>query len=146
MGLDLEIRATLERPSEQVFDAIFEAENWTTFTGHGMIPAIESVTITPAEERVGTRFDVVNADGSSHVETVTAFTAGRHLALRMDGFSKPLSMFADHFVETWHVDGDDLVRSFALHPRNVLGALMLRLVRPSLRKAAKKQTLGMVQV
>ncbi len=60
----------------------------------------------------------------------------------MAGFSRPLSVLASHFVETWNfspaVGGCQLVRRFELYPRGRLGAVALRLIAPMLRRAVER--------
>lgn len=130
---------------EELGAKILAVEEWSTFRGWGPIPGIESATFlekTPAV--VGSRIAVKNLDGSRHVEEVTVWEPGV-IALRMSGFSNPvLSRLATHFEETWQLDRTGeretlLTRSFALHPRNLAGALALRIIARMLRRAAVRQ-------
>jgi hypothetical protein len=130
-------------PAEAFFAKILDVETWPSFRGWGPIPGIRAARFrlrTP--EGVGSRIEVENLDGSSHVEEVIEFRPGRGVVLRMSGFSPPLAALATHFVETWTLEpgpgGTHVTRSFELQARDWRGRLVLPLVALLLGRAAAR--------
>jgi hypothetical protein len=130
-------------PAEVFFEKILDVERWPSFRGWGPIPGIRSARFrrrTP--EGVGSEIEVVNADGSSHVEEVVEWRPPRSLVMRMAGFSPPLAGLASHFVETWSLapsaGGTRVTRSFELHSNGWRGRLVLPLVAWLLGRASAR--------
>jgi hypothetical protein len=130
-------------PAEAFFDRILEVERWPSFRGFGPIPGIRSARFrqrTP--EGVGSEIEVVNLDGSSHVEEVVEWHPPRALVLRMSGFSPPLAGLASHFVETWSLaptaTGTHVTRRFELFARGWRGRLVLPVVAWLLGRASAR--------
>ncbi len=135
------ITATLTTPPEEVGAAILDLSQWPTFTGWGPMPGIrEAEFLERTEAVVGTRIGVTNTDGSRHVETITAWDLPRRIELRLDGFPRPLSWLATHFVESWDFepDGDGAwgaERRFEMHATSWLSRPMLMPIAWMMRKA-----------
>jgi hypothetical protein len=136
---DLEVRI----PAETFFVRILDVESWTTFRGWGPIPGIRSARFrarTP--EVVGSLIEVVNLDGSSHVEEVIEWQPVRRIVMRMAEFSPPLAGLASHFVESWSLEpsaaGTRVTRTFELHANSWRGRLVLPLVARLLGLASKR--------
>lgn len=130
---------------EEFAAKVIAVEEWASFRGWGPIPGIASASFlerTPGI--VGSRIAVLNTDGSRHVEEVTIWRPDV-VALRMSSFSNALlARLATHFDETWSLDRSGeretiVTRSFALHPKNLAGAVVLRGVASMLRRACLRQ-------
>ena len=136
---ELEVRL----PAEVFFEKILDVESWPSFRGWGPIPGIRSARFrrrTP--EVVGSEIEVVNADGSSHVEEVVEWRPSRSVVIRMAGFSPPLSALATHLVETWSLEpsagGTRVTRSFELFASGWRGRLALPIVAWMLGRASAR--------
>jgi hypothetical protein len=130
-------------PAEVFFERILDVERWPSFRGFGPIPGIRSARFrrrTP--ELVGSEIEVVNLDGSAHVEEVVAWRPPHSLVMRMSGFSPPLAGLASHFVETWTLEprggATRVTRSFELFASGWRGRLVLPLVAWLLGRAAAR--------
>ena len=135
---------------KEFLEAIFIVENWTSFSGWGPIPGIDTAILDISDDsKIGTTIDVTNKDGSTHRETVVEYVPGERLVMRMDKFSAPLARFASHFLETWDLEKESdsyrLVRSFELYPKNTMGKIVLPIVSIMLKKAVRKHTLELAQ-
>ena len=130
--------------AHEVGAELLAIDKWVSFRGWGLVPGIRSARFEARTETVtGTRIAVVNDDGSTHTEEIIEWRPGERLQIRMSGFSKPLRPFASHFLETWLFTpvpaGTALVRRFDLFPRGFLGAIVLRVIAPMLRRAMERQ-------
>ena len=138
------IHATMTTSPDEIGAAILDVGMWPMFTGWGPLPGIRAAEFVERTGAVvGSRIAVTNTDGSTHTETITAWDLPRELALRLDGFSPPLSRFATHFEEEWNFgafsDGKtESVRTFAMHPTSRLTVPVLWLIRPMLKAAVRK--------
>ena len=146
--IHLSISTALPGSAEEICDQIFDVSNWRGFQGYGPIPGIKDVVkVSPGGDRLGTRFEVTNKDGSSHAETVVDYTPGKLLRLRMDSFSPPLNRLADHFIESWSFDGGSkntqVVRSFELYPKNPVGRIGLSLISYFFKKSIQRHLTSM---
>ncbi|MEL6311305.1 MAG: SRPBCC family protein [Pseudomonadota bacterium] len=134
----------LTTPPEHVGAAILDLSQWSTFTGWGPMPGIrEAEFLERAEAIVGTRIGVTNTDGSRHVETITAWDLPRRIELRLNGFPRPLSWLATHFVESWDFEsaGEGTWRAerrFEMHPRRGLTRPMLVPIAWMMRRAVTR--------
>lgn len=136
--------ATLPQTGEEIARGILDLDQWPTFTGWGPLPGIKRAEFAHrTEDVVGTRIAVTNTDGSTHTEEILAWEPERELVLRLGGFSRPLSIMADHFVETWRFEatgaGTRVVREFEIHPRSAAARPVLAVVRTLLKRAVMKQ-------
>lgn len=93
---------TLPSMPENIADQILDLTKWPDFRGYGPIPGIKAAEfITKSPGMVGTRIQVTNLDGSSHIEEIVEWQPAEKLQLRMGEFSAPLCRLATEFVETW---------------------------------------------
>lgn len=143
------VSASFPNSADEVCDQIFDVSTWQSFAGYGPIPGIaEAILVSLDDQRLGTRFEVTNVDGSKHVETVIEYVPQQKLRLRMDSFTSPLGKLADHFVESWEFreDGGEtrVERSFELYPRNFAGRIILTMISWILRTAVQKHLESMV--
>ena len=131
--------------SQAILEQILNVQNWPRFRGYGPLPGIRQATIIqqPAEI-VGTRFEVISDDGSTHTEEIVAWHPGKMLHTKMSNFSKPLSRLSTHFDEIWTFDEHQgttlLTRTFQLHPKSLLTRPLLWLISWLLRPAIVKHT------
>lgn len=127
----------------EIVSQILDPSYWPGFQGYGPLPGIREATLevrTP--EVVGTRFRVINTDGSSHLEEVVEWQPDRLLRLTMSDFSPPLSRLANRFIETWQFEptqpGTQVSRTFELHCRSRLAWPALWLISLLLKKAVAR--------
>lgn len=130
---------------EEVITGMFDASNWTSFKGKGLVPGIKEVDISaPDKSVVGTVFNVKNGDGSHHEETIVDFDPGRSLSMKLHKFSSPLNRFASHFYERWTFKKENgythLERRFELYPKNFTGSILLRFIAHFFKKAVEDHT------
>ncbi|MBA4019045.1 MAG: hypothetical protein C0483_17900 [Pirellula sp.] len=132
--------ALLSSPPRRIAEQILNLDNWTNFRGYGPLPGILSAEFerrTP--DVIGTRIQVVNTDGSRHVEEITRWEPEQGVTLKMHEFTPPLARLATHIDEVWRftptADGTRVERAFTLHPRSLPAGLLLRLIAPLLRRA-----------
>ena len=133
------------RPAKALCDAIFDVTQWSTFEGYGPLPGIaEAEIIQAGVTQVGTKFREKNRDGSHHEETVIDFVAGHAITLRMDNFPVPVRHIASHFIERWAFEArgnmTSVTRTFELHPRNLFGSVVLRIVAIIFRRAVENHS------
>lgn len=108
-------------PPEQMFAKVRDVSSWTTFDGYGLLPGIEHAEYEVETPQVaGSVIRLRNSDGSTHTETIVKWLPPERLVLRLGNFSRPLSLIATHFDETWTFyesgNGYSAERSFAMHP------------------------------
>ena len=116
-----------------IFAEVADIARWIEFNGYGILPGIETATYkVHTEAMVGSRIQVLNRDGSSHVEEITAWIPDREIAMTLQDFTPPLSFMATHITETWHFqvedDGTRVTRTFQMFPRHVLARPSLWLI------------------
>lgn len=138
------IRFRCEAPLLITRDALFagirDTDSWTTFTGYGPLPGIRSAVYEiRTESMVGSVIRVTNTDGSTHRESITTWEPGRKITLEFSDFSRPLSMLAGRFTESWsfaEINGTTVVRrDMVLYPRTVLARPLVWLIARILRRA-----------
>jgi hypothetical protein len=127
---------------EMVGLQMLQLENWRQFDGYGPLPGIKEASFRKkTDEIIGTQIAVKNRDGSSHIEEITAWLPG-DIVLEMKEFSAPLSRMATHFIERWTFTKVDsryqVCRSFLMHPRGLMGSLVLRVIAPLMKRAVDK--------
>ena len=135
---------TMRLSPDDIGQELLKLENWKKFDGYGPLPGIREAKFrrrTP--EVIGTQIEVTNRDGSSHVEEITEWLPTGGIVLRMSEFSAPLSRFASHFIERWSfsTEGEGklrVCRSFELHPKSWMGAVLLRQVGPLMKRAVDR--------
>lgn len=137
----------------EIADGILDPENWSSFTGWGPLPGIRSArVITRTEGIVGTSFGVTDARGGMYTETITRWDVDSVLEIRMDGFARPLSGLATHFIERWRVEGGEadssgvgggtrvVVRSFEMYPRSRIARPAVWLIGQMMRRAVDRHS------
>jgi hypothetical protein len=127
------------RPAD-ICAQIARVEAWPEFRGYGPIPGIASAEYERrTDSMIGSRIRVRNEDGSSHVETITAWNPDHGVAMEMGEFSAPLDRLALRFVETWDFTpvggGTRVRRAFSLHPRSAMTRVPLWVISLLLRRA-----------
>ncbi len=136
--------AVLPLPPRAIAEQILDVQAWTTFTGYGPIPGVESAEFevrTP--EITASRIRVTNGDGTRHVEEIMEWEPESRLRLRMQELPSPLAAMATSIDETWtfrQAGGETVVtRSFALHPRRWWAGMPLRMIAFFLKRAIDRQ-------
>ena len=93
-------------------------------------------------ELVGSRIEVQNNDGSSHVEEIIEWDVANRIVLRFQEFNSPLQNLATHFIETWEFrkssDGTEASRIMTMYPKGLFGWLMLIPISTLMKKAFEK--------
>lgn len=133
-------QAHLRASPIQVADAILDLSNWPDFTGYGPLPGIESAEfIDRTPEVLGSRIQVKNTDGSTHVEEIVEWEPNRRLSMTLSEFSPPLSYLASSFDEVWAFHRQEeqtfVTRSFYLHPKNTPARIVLWFISFLLKRA-----------
>jgi hypothetical protein len=136
-------QTTLPLTPEEICERILDLANWPGFTGYGLIPGIRVANYAIRKpEIVGSRIQVTNLDGSSHVEEIVEWQPGRSLGLVMREFSPPLSRLATSFDELWEFQSIDnttqVRRSFKLHAKGVFARMAIRLIAIFLKRAVAR--------
>lgn len=131
---------------EAIAERILDLDDWRSFRGFGPLPGIRVARFRRRTENVvGTQIEVVNLDGSSHVEEIIMWRPGSTITMHMSEFSPPLSRFASHFLEKWTFSslplgstGTHVTRRFELYPKSGWASLVLRLIAPILGRAVDR--------
>jgi hypothetical protein len=123
-----------------IFAEIADTTRWSEFNGYGILPGIESASYEMrTQDMVGSRIQVRNRDGSSHVEEITAWIPDREIAMTLHEFTPPLSFLATQITEAWHFQVDDdgtrVTRTFQMFPRFVIARPALWLISLLFRRA-----------
>jgi hypothetical protein len=125
----------------QIAHAILDVDQWSTFGGAWPLPGIQSATFrdgSPTAQIVGSIIDVVNTDGSRHVETVNAWDPPRGFELKLHNFPKPLCWMATHIDERWEFYEHHFARSFEIHPKRVWCKPVLWVISRLLARAVRR--------
>ena len=126
-----------------IFAEVADTARWSEFNGYGILPGIEAASYEMrTQDMVGSRIQVRNRDGSSHVEEITAWIPDREIAMRLYEFTPPLRFLATHITEAWHfqvdVDGTRVTRTFQMFPRFVIARPALWLISLLFRRAISR--------
>lgn len=135
--------ALLASPPRRIAEQILNLANWANFRGYGPLPGIRTAEFSlRTPDVIGTRIQVVNTDGSQHVEEITRWEPEQGVTLKMHEFTPPLARLATHIDEVWKFTpgaaGTLVERAFTLHPRSWPAGLALRLIAPLLRRAVDR--------
>ena len=135
--------AVLPITPQELADQILDVSNWKDFRGYGPLPGIRSADfLVRTDEVVGSRIQVTNTDGSSHVEEIVEWNPEQCIRFLFSEFTSPLSTLATSFDEYWELnrDGDEthVVRSFQMHPRSALTKPVLWLISFPLKQAIEQ--------
>ena len=141
--ISIKIVGRIRKPSQDICAQFLDLERWTDFKGYSILPGIEKAVFeirTPSI--VGSRINVQNSDGSSHVEEIVRWDTSNGIAMRFEDFSPPLKNIASHFIETWEfhpaADGTEVTRSMVMVPKSFLGWLILLPISKLMKKAFEK--------
>lgn len=135
-------------PPAEIAAGILDMERWKEFTGHGFLPGIKEARFAKrTPDLVGSRIEVENLDGSTHVEEIYKWIEGEEIGMRLGEFSKPLNKLASHFTEEWKFDiqgpKTQVSRSFELFPVSGFTRPFLWLISRFFRKAIDKHLVQM---
>jgi hypothetical protein len=130
----------IPKSTSVIFAEVADTNRWSEFNGYGLLPGIASASYAVrTENMVGSRIQVLNRDGSRHVEEITAWIPDREIAMTMQEFSPPLSLLATHFIEAWYFQVEDertrVTRTFQMFPRHVIWRPALWLISLLFRRA-----------
>jgi len=131
---------TLALAPEGIAGQILDLAKWPNFHGYGPIPGIKVAEFDyKSPGIVGSRIQVTNLDGSSHVEEIVEWQPDCRLRLEMRDFSPPLSKLATRFEEIWEFKrtGNEthVTRSFRIHAKSLLARLLLWVMSFFLKRA-----------
>ena len=138
--IEIKIQGIIPKTSTEICSLFQETERWSEFKGYSILPGVKSAEfITRTPEMVGSRIQVQNTDGTSHIEEIIEWDVQRRVVLRMQGFGAPLKHIATHFIETWEFrpapGGTDATRDMRFYPRGLLGWLALLPISRLMKKA-----------
>lgn len=147
--IEFKITGNFKMQADEFINEIFVAENWSEFKGYGILPGVKHVEIRDySKSKVGTKFNVTNTDNSRHIETVVEYIPNKLLVLKFSDFTKPLSNYVSHFIETYKFDRvknkTHLERTFQMYPLNVSGKIMLYMIKYFMKKAIRKHMDGII--
>ena len=141
--IEIKILGHTQKSSQEICLELLDTERWSEFTGYSILPGIEHAhfeTKTPG--LVGSRINVQNTDGSSHVEEIIEWDVDNKVALRFQEFDSPLKHLATHFVETWEfrksANGTEMSRTMTMVPKGIFGWFMLLPISRLMKKAFEK--------
>jgi hypothetical protein len=133
-------KETLDIAPGEIARRILDVTELPNFKGFGPMPGIKSAEFelrTP--EIVGSRIQVVNTNGSKHVEEIVEWQPDCRLRLHMKDFSAPLSRLATKIEETWEFErtgiSTEVTRSFQIHAKFLAAWPLLWMISFFLRKA-----------
>jgi hypothetical protein len=141
--IEIRILGMTRKSSQELCVEILDTERWSGFQGYAILPGIEHAYFEKqTSDWIGSRINVQNKDGSSHIEEIIDWDMGNRVALRLQEFNSPIQHLATHFVETWEFSqsahGTEVARTITLYPKNTLGWLMLLPISRLMTKALEK--------
>lgn len=137
-------------PSETIRNRFLDVGSWSDFRGFGLIPGIlKAKFLRQTEGWVGSHIEVINVDGSSHLEEIVEWRerspSSFLMAIEIREFNGPLRHLSSGILETWILtaapsgQGTSVVRSFQVRPLGWVSGFLLRfLIGPMLGVAIKK--------
>jgi len=141
-----ELVAELPQSPQEIAALILDLDQWPNFEGWGPLPGIRRAAFEHRAERiVGSRIRCENTDNSAHTEHILVWDPARELRLRLDTFSRPLSLLASYFEEAWLFEPGRpgqptrAKRTFELHPRSAVTRPLVWVIGRLLRKAIQAQ-------
>ena len=128
--LEIKVVGHTPKTSVEICQEFLNTDRWSEFKGYSILPGIKNARFDVKNPNlVGSRINVQNTDGSSHVEEIVEWDINHHFTLKFHSFSAPVKNFATHFVETWAFrqtpTGTDTVRTMTMYPKGLLGWLIL---------------------
>jgi hypothetical protein len=141
--IEIRIIGVTRKSPQKLCVEFLDTERWSEFQGYAILPGIEHAYFeTKTSGWVGSRINVQNKDGSSHIEEIIDWDMGNRVALRLQDFNSPLQHLATHFVETWEfsqsANGTEVARTMTMYPKSTLGWLMLLPISRLMKKAFEK--------
>ena len=138
--ITFERRQTIHRPAIEISAEIADLTRWPEFNGYAFLPGIESAEYeNRTNDMVGSHIRVHNRDGSSHVEEICEWDAGKRIVMKLHAFTPPLNRLSTHFIEEWHFEGKDnatlVTRKFQMFPRQPIARPLLWLISLLFRRA-----------
>lgn len=135
---------------QEISNNIADMARWEEFTGYGVLPGIKEAKYgVRTEEMIGSRIQVQNTDGSSHVEEIYTWEPDKAIGMKLCDFSPPLNKIATHFLEDWAFEsqsgGTQVQRSFQLFPVSIFTRPFLWIISLFFRKAIAHHLLEMAQ-
>lgn len=120
--------------------AILDTSRWAEFEGWGPLPGIRSAEfVQRTDDVVGSCIQVVNRDGSRHVEEITRWEPPDRLELTLSSFPAPLRWLAVRFVEGWDFERSEeswmVTRWMRIEPRGFVTRPLLVPIAFMLRRA-----------
>ena len=89
--IEVKISGFVAQTSQQICRQFLDISRWSEFEGYGFLPGVKSVqyqVTTP--NMVGTKFRVINTDGSSHTEEIIEWDEERIIKLKFQDFDSAL--------------------------------------------------------
>jgi hypothetical protein len=141
--IEIRIIGVTRKSPQKLCVEFLDTERWSEFQGYAILPGIEHAYFeTKTSGWVGSRINVQNKDGSSHIEEIIDWDMGNRVALRLQDFNSPLQHLATHFFETWEfsqsANGTEVARTMTMYPKSTLGWLMLLPISRLMKKAFEK--------
>lgn len=135
------IRFNMNTKADAIMEQVVDVKAWSSFTGYGLLPAIEKAEyINKTEAILGSQIYVLNKDGTSHIETISEWKIGESFSLEFSNLPKPLTLLCKQFIERWRfkeTNGNCLVeREFELIPTSIFTAPVLFFIGTLLKKAS----------
>lgn len=132
------------RSPQEICAEFLDTNRWPEFKGYSILPGIEQAHFeTKTPELIGSRINVKNTDGSSHVEEIIEWDVLNRIELKFQEFDSPLKKLATHFIEVWEfrksADGTEVTRSMTMYPKGIAGRIMLIPISKLMKKALEKQ-------
>ena len=155
----IQASSSIETPlsSESIRKKLLDVKSWSDFKGFALVPGIQVAKfLTQTEEAVGSRIEVTNVDGSSHLEEIVEWREATPKTFIMNieirDFNGPLRKISSGILETWVIteapsgQGTSVVRSFQFKPLGLGSGFLLKfLIAPMLGIAIKKHLRAMLR-
>lgn len=127
---------------ERVFDLTLDPAEADSFTGYGPIPGVVSIRELDPVLGSGARREILNRDGSTHREQITAFTRPFCHVAEITGLKPPFAWLVGSMQDRWNFrqEGNDTVldRSFEIRLKSgfayPLVAVLARFLRAAMRR------------
>lgn len=141
--IEVKIVGYIKKSSEEICADFLNLERWSEFEGYSILPGIKNAGFeVKTSGLTGSKIRVQNTDGSSHVEEIIEWDTANRIAARFQDFDSSLKYLATHFVETWEflesADGTEVTRKMTMHPKGLIGWLMLVPISRLMKKAFEK--------
>ena len=141
--IDIQVIANTQLSPEAFCEEFLDTDRWPEFTGYACLPGVKAARFerrTP--EVVGSRIQVQNTDGSTHVEEIITWDVPQRIAVKFVEFQPPLRYLADHFIEAWEfrpsAGGTEVTRSMRMVPKSWLGRMVLLPISVLMKRALEK--------